>query len=127
MQVVAVLRQEFVVARIEGQTVAARLQLGHIVVALPVLVAGRVVRVEAEIVGAFEGFLGDGHCADNAKEIEKCLLQLPRKLIDSNGANNRYGCESALCCAIVFNVAFNGAHPLPTGSIGRRIVSSRAG
>lgn len=62
VQVVAVLGQELIVAGIEGQSVAARLQLGDIVVALPVLVAGRVVRIEAKVVRALERLLGGGDC-----------------------------------------------------------------
>lgn len=63
MQIVAVLREEFVVAGIEGETVAACLQFGNVVVALPVFVAGVIMRIEAEIVGAFERLLrGNGNC-----------------------------------------------------------------
>lgn len=54
VQVVTVLRQEFIVAGIKGQTVSARLQLRCVVVALPVFVAAAIVWVETEVVGAFE-------------------------------------------------------------------------
>ena len=64
VQVVAVLREEFAVARVEGEPVAAGLQLGYGVVALPVLVAGQVVRVEAVVVRAFERLLRARACND---------------------------------------------------------------
>lgn len=57
VDVIAVFGQEFRVARVEGQTVSAGLQLGDVVVALPVLIAGDVMWVEAEVVRAFEVFL----------------------------------------------------------------------
>lgn len=59
MQVVAVLSQVFGVRGIEGKTVAASLELSGAIVALPVLVAGDVVGVETEVIGAFEGLLAD--------------------------------------------------------------------
>lgn len=59
MQVVTVLGQVFGVCRVESETVAAGLQLGHVVVTLPVLVAGAVMRVEAEIVRTLEALLSD--------------------------------------------------------------------
>lgn len=58
VDVVAVLCQVFAVAGIESQTVAAGLQLGHVVVALPVFVARDVMGVEAEVIRAFEALLG---------------------------------------------------------------------
>ena len=57
VQVVAVFREELAVRRVERQTVAARLQFGGVVVALPVLVARLVVRIETVVVWAFEVFL----------------------------------------------------------------------
>lgn len=60
MEVVAVLGKVFGVGRVEGEPVAAGLQLGGAVVTLPVLVARDVVGVEAEVVWAFEGLLADG-------------------------------------------------------------------
>lgn len=57
VQVVAVLGEELAVGGIERQAVTARLQLRRIVVALPVLVARTVVRVEPEVVRAFEALL----------------------------------------------------------------------
>lgn len=68
MQVVAVLRQVFVVAGIEGETVAARLQFGDVVVALPVFVARRAVRIETEIVGTFERLLRRDDCQRGDKK-----------------------------------------------------------
>lgn len=65
VDVVAVLCEVFAVAGIEGQSVAAGLQLGHIVVALPVFVARAVMWVEAKVIGTFEVLLGDRW---NAKE-----------------------------------------------------------
>lgn len=57
VQVVAVLGEELAVGGVERQTIAARLQLGHVVVALPILVARTVVRVKSEVVRAFEVLL----------------------------------------------------------------------
>lgn len=65
VQVVAVLREELAVAGVEGQAVAAGLQFGNVIVALPVLVAGQVVGVEAKVVGAFEVLLGRARCETN--------------------------------------------------------------
>lgn len=64
MDVVAVLCEVFAVAGVKGESVAAGLQLGHIVVALPVFVARAVVWVEAKVIGAFEALLGHGWNAD---------------------------------------------------------------
>lgn len=64
MEVVAVLSQVFGVGGVESETVAASLQFSDAVVALPVLVARDMVRVEAEIIRAFEGFLAD-RCKEN--------------------------------------------------------------
>lgn len=58
MKVVAVLGQVFGICGVESETVAAGFQFGYTVVALPVFVTGDVVRVETEVVGAFEGLLG---------------------------------------------------------------------
>lgn len=74
VQVVAVLGEELVVAGIEGQSVAARLQLGGIVVALPVLVARRVVRIEAKVVRALERLLGGGDCGAEIGGVGKLTL-----------------------------------------------------
>lgn len=60
VDVVAVLCEVFAVAGVKGESVAAGLQLGHIVVALPVFVARAVVWVEAKVIGAFEALLGHG-------------------------------------------------------------------
>lgn len=56
VQIVAVLLQEFRVGVVERQSVAASLQLGHVVVAFPVFVARRGVRVEPVVVRALELF-----------------------------------------------------------------------
>lgn len=69
MDVVAVLCEVFAVAGVKGESVAAGLQLGHIVVALPVFVARAVVWVEAKVIGAFEALLGHGWNADG-KEVD---------------------------------------------------------
>jgi hypothetical protein len=68
VDVVAVLGEEFGVAGVEGEPVPASLQLGDVVVALPVFVAGAVVWVEAEIIGTFEVLLGEG-CKTNLLQI----------------------------------------------------------
>jgi hypothetical protein len=60
VQVVAVLREELGVAGVEGEAVAARLELGNGAVALEVLVARVRVRVEAVVVRALEALLGQG-------------------------------------------------------------------
>jgi hypothetical protein len=57
VQVVAILRQELGVSGVEGQTVAARLELGDATVALEVLVTRMRVRVEPVVVWALEAVL----------------------------------------------------------------------
>lgn len=57
VQVIAVLGEELAVAGVKCETVAARLQFRHVVVALPILVARYVMRIEPEIVRTFEGLL----------------------------------------------------------------------
>jgi len=58
VQIVAVLGEVFGVCGIEGQTVAAGLQLGNAIVALPVFVAGRVVWIESKVIGTLKATLG---------------------------------------------------------------------
>lgn len=72
MDVVAVLCEVFAVAGVERESVAAGLQLGRIVVALPVFVARAVMGVEAEVIGAFEALLGHGW---NAKNTQKWSIR----------------------------------------------------
>lgn len=57
VQVVAILGEELAVAGVESETVTARLQFRHVVVAFPIFVARYMVRIEPEVVRAFEGFL----------------------------------------------------------------------
>lgn len=57
VQIIAVLGEELAVAGVERQTVTARLQFRHVVVAFPILVARYVIRIEPEVVRTFEGFL----------------------------------------------------------------------
>lgn len=57
VQIIAVLGEELAVAGVKRQTVAARLQFRHVVVAFPILVARYVVRIEPEVVRTFEGLL----------------------------------------------------------------------
>lgn len=54
MEVVAVFGEELAVARVERESVTAGLQFRDVVITLPVFVAGYVVGVETEVVGAFE-------------------------------------------------------------------------
>lgn len=67
VDVVAVLGEELGVAGVESQSVSARLQLRHVVVALVVLVAGRVMWVETEVVRTLEAIL-----AVNCKQWNDC-------------------------------------------------------
>lgn len=60
VQVVAILRQEFRIWGIEGEPIAAGLQLRNIVVAFPVFVARTVMWVEAEVIGTLEAILSNG-------------------------------------------------------------------
>ncbi|KYN18312.1 hypothetical protein ALC57_09419, partial [Trachymyrmex cornetzi] len=57
VQIIAVLGEELVVAGVKCQTVAARLQFRHVVVAFPILVARYVMRIEPEVIRTFEGLL----------------------------------------------------------------------
>lgn len=57
VQVIAVLGQELVVAGVKREAVSARLQLRHVVVAFPIFIARYMVRIEPEVVRAFERFL----------------------------------------------------------------------
>ena len=57
VEVVAVLAQVAGVGVIEGESVGADLELGHVVFAVPVLVARRVVGEEARLLRALEIFL----------------------------------------------------------------------
>lgn len=57
VQIIAVLGQELAVAGVKREAVTARLQLRHVVVAFPIFVARYMVRIEPEVVRAFEGFL----------------------------------------------------------------------
>lgn len=57
MNVVAVLSEELGVTGIERQAITACLQFGDIVITLPVFIAGCVMWIEAEIIGAFEALL----------------------------------------------------------------------
>lgn len=57
VQIIAVLGEELVVAGVERKTVTARLQLRHVVVAFPIFVARYVMRIEPEVVRAFEALL----------------------------------------------------------------------
>ena len=57
MQVVAVLGQVLGVACVEGETIAASLQLGFGVLALVIFVAGLAVRVETVVIWALEALL----------------------------------------------------------------------
>ncbi|TGZ57268.1 hypothetical protein DBV15_09868 [Temnothorax longispinosus] len=61
VQVIAVLGEELAVTGVKCQTVAARLQFRHVVVAFPILVARYVMRIEPEIVRAFEGLLSNNY------------------------------------------------------------------
>lgn len=61
VKVVAVLGQVFGICGVESETVTAGFQFGNTIVALPVFVTGDVVRVETEVVGAFEGLLGHSY------------------------------------------------------------------
>lgn len=60
VDVITVFSQEFRVASIECQTVAASLQFRYVIITFPVLVAGGVMWIETEIVGTFEVFLAEG-------------------------------------------------------------------
>lgn len=64
MEVITVLSQVFGVSGVESKAVAASLKFSGSIVALPVFVAGDVVRVEAEVIRAFEGLLAD-RCKEN--------------------------------------------------------------
>lgn len=68
VKVVAVFGKVFGVGGVEGESIAASLDLSYTVVALPVFVAGNVVRVEAKIVRAFEGLLGH-RCGRNLQLV----------------------------------------------------------
>lgn len=65
VEVVAVFGEELAVARVEREPVTAGFQFGSVVVAFPVLVARYVVRVETEVVWAFERFLAVRACNRN--------------------------------------------------------------
>lgn len=69
VEVVAVLGQVLGVSGVEGEAVAASLQLGDSIVTLPVFITGDVVRVEAKVIWTFEALLG-GRC----KKISSRLL-----------------------------------------------------
>lgn len=56
VQIIAVLFKVFRVGVVERQSVAASLQLGHVVVAFPVLVARHAVRIESVVVRTLEIF-----------------------------------------------------------------------
>lgn len=57
MQVVAIFGEELAIAGVKRETVTARLQFCHVVVAFPIFVARYMVRIEPEVVRAFERFL----------------------------------------------------------------------
>lgn len=57
VDVIAVFGQEFGVTSIESESVSAGLEFRDSIVALPVLVARDVMRVEPEIIGALEAVL----------------------------------------------------------------------
>lgn len=63
VQIIAILGEELAIARVEREPIAASLQLRHVVVAFPIFVAGYVMGIEAEVVRAFERFLGGCACA----------------------------------------------------------------
>lgn len=71
MQIIAVLLQELGVGVVERQPVAASLQLGHVVVAFPVFVARRAVRVETVVVRTLELFPLAVNCVGKKKQTKK--------------------------------------------------------
>lgn len=80
VQVVAVLGEELAVAGVERQTVTARLQFRHVVVALPVLVARYMMRVESKVIWAFEAVLTARTWNEQAKEVDIAVWRLRRIL-----------------------------------------------
>lgn len=70
MQIVAVLLQVLGVGVVERQPVAAGLQLSHVVVAFPVLVARHAMRVEAVVVRTLElFFLAVNYCGQHKSTL----------------------------------------------------------
>lgn len=74
VQIIAILGEELAIARVECESIAASLQLRHVVVAFPVFVTGYMMGIETEVVRAFERFLGGCACGKKKGKQRRIFL-----------------------------------------------------